>query len=79
METFRNDPLLSQVCLFLYIFKCGYLRYIDFFQMSQGVQIRYGGCPHAKEPERRQTFVRDCSNRLLPVVGFFQFFCFRRA
>lgn len=38
-------------------------------QLAQGTPIRYAGCLHAKESERRQTFVQNCAHRKLFIVS----------
>ena len=43
-------------------------------QLAQGTPIRYAGCLHAKESERRQTFVQNCAHRKLFIVSFLPLF-----
>ncbi|KAI6222801.1 hypothetical protein M3Y95_00932200 [Aphelenchoides besseyi] len=37
-------------------------------QLAQGTPIRYAGCLHGKENERRQNFAQHCANRKLPIT-----------
>lgn len=44
--------------------------------LAQITNIRFAGCPHAKDSERKQTFMQNCANKCLPVVSnlFLPFF-----
>ncbi|KAI6240014.1 hypothetical protein M3Y99_00516200 [Aphelenchoides fujianensis] len=39
-----------------------------FSQLAQGTPIRYAGCLHGKDHERRQHFAQQCANRKLQIT-----------
>ncbi|CAD5207881.1 unnamed protein product [Bursaphelenchus okinawaensis] len=36
--------------------------------LAQGTNVRFGACPHAPEPERREKFLQSCKSKRLAVT-----------